>query len=374
MHDPHPGPSVEREIANEENHLLEATNMLMSLIQSQKWDEALERCYTHPHDCRFQRRYNNNVRKGDNDEYKYTVETALSACLQSKNAQCVPTKLFQAIAKEFPAAVHFPTSCAPATHYGSLSNPIMMTRHMNPECSMEIFQLLIERSSASSPEYSWSIHVTTGLPLDIIRGEIIPFCSGPLLFQDKYGNTMICSLSKFMHSADRAIRMKLVAEAAPECIPLTNYRGENALHRIKPNDLPETLHVIRFMVTAHPDMLTAQDINGFTPLHRMCAWRQCKAPHCMKAMMMFPGALMIRDREGRTPLNFAIERCAHFTTLLLLIHRCSCLPEVVDAANTSGNCDTPLDLLRMKRAAHPQHIYIAIEKALMRAAATRKEE
>uniref|UniRef100_A0A7S2LLQ6 Uncharacterized protein n=1 Tax=Leptocylindrus danicus TaxID=163516 RepID=A0A7S2LLQ6_9STRA len=361
----------------------EATNTLMKLIQSQKWDEALERCHTHPQDCHFQRRNNLkqtvvvNADGGGEEEhkYQYTVETALSTCLQSQNAKSVPINLFRAIAKEFPGAVHLPTSCAPATHYGSISNPIMMTlRHiMDPECcSMEIFQSLIERSSASSPEYSWSLHLATGLPLDLVRDEIIPFCSGPLLFQDKYGNTMICSLSKFMHTADRAMRMKLVAEAAPECIPLTNYRGENALHRIKPNDLPETLDVVQFMVTAYPHMLTAQDVNGFTPLHRMCAWKQCKASRCMK-VMMDAGAchtklMMIRDRESRTPLSFAIERCAHFTTVLILIHRC---PEAAHLANSSG--ETPLELLRMRRTAYAQPQHVAIEKSLQRALARTEE-
>mmetsp|Transcript_27185 Transcript_27185/g.42240 ORF Transcript_27185/g.42240 Transcript_27185/m.42240 type:complete len:128 (+) Transcript_27185:19-402(+) len=116
-----PAPSItKRSITNNSSNNVrrpEATNTLMKLIQSQKWDEALERCHTHPQDCHFQRR--NNLKTvvndgGEEHKYQYTVETALSTCLQSQNARSVPINLFRAIAKEFPGAVHLPTSCAPA--------------------------------------------------------------------------------------------------------------------------------------------------------------------------------------------------------------------------------------------------------------------
>lgn len=129
--------------------------------------------------------------------------------------------------------------------------------------------------------------------------------------------------------------VEMIMKEAPDVLTLTNKYGETPLHVAISSDAHE--EIVELLLHEKDDLgalAMAENVNGNLPLH-LAAIHGCRDGVAVLLMTEYAGAVKVKNKEGKTPLDLAREHDQCSDDVVRLLKR-----EIVSPRNTMETAST----------------------------------
>jgi len=145
---------------------------------------------------------------------------------------------------------------------------------------------------------------STGIPLDIVKAEIMQFVGNPLMLHDKANHAtalhyLVLSKAPFKY-------IEFAVAAAPEAIRVADLSGHTPLHlACYGNEIRED--VVSLFIKTCPDVKSMQDESGCSPLHIFLDHKTELLPEqqSIVELLMNEKVVSMQNAAGYTPVHLA---------------------------------------------------------------------